>query len=62
MHFEEFEGTSNIELLLDRKLVHRHAFPAIDINKFGDRQRTSFRMISASTDDILLPPRKCKLL
>jgi transcription termination factor Rho len=36
--FEEFEGTGNMELHLDRKLVEKRTFPAIDINKSGTRK------------------------
>ena len=36
--FEEFKGTGNMELHLDRKLVEKRVFPAIDINKSGTRQ------------------------
>ena len=36
--FEEFKGTGNSELLLDRKLVDRRIFPAMDINKSGTRK------------------------
>jgi transcription termination factor Rho len=36
--FEEFKGTGNMELHLDRKLVDRRVFPAIDINKSGTRK------------------------
>lgn len=36
--FEEFKGTGNSELHLDRKLVERRTFPAIDINKSGTRK------------------------
>ncbi|MCU0849384.1 MAG: transcription termination factor Rho [Spirochaetes bacterium] len=36
--FEEFKGTGNSELHLDRKLVDRRIFPAIDINKSGTRK------------------------
>jgi transcription termination factor Rho len=36
--FEEFKGTGNCELHLDRKLVDRRIFPAIDINKSGTRK------------------------
>ena len=35
--FEEFKGTGNMELQLDRKLVDKRIFPAIDINKSGKR-------------------------
>jgi len=36
--FEEFKGTGNMELHLDRKLVDRRVFPAIDINASGTRK------------------------
>ena len=36
--FEEFKGTGNCELHLDRKLADRRVFPAIDINKSGTRK------------------------
>ena len=43
--FEEFKGTGNMEVHLDRKLSERRIFPAIDINKSGTRR-----------DDLLLTP------
>jgi transcription termination factor Rho len=36
--FEEFKATGNMELHLDRKLVERRTFPAIDISKSGTRR------------------------
>ena len=36
--FEEFKGTGNCEIHLDRKLVDKRTFPAIDINKSGTRK------------------------
>ena len=36
--FEEFKGTGNMEVHLDRKLQERRVFPAIDINKSGTRR------------------------
>lgn len=36
--FEEFKGTGNMELVLDRKLADRRVFPAIDLNKSGTRK------------------------
>jgi transcription termination factor Rho len=36
--FEEFKGTGNMELVLDRRLADRRVFPAIDINKSGTRK------------------------
>ena len=36
--YEEFKGTGNMELVLDRKLSERRVFPAIDIQKSGTRR------------------------
>ena len=36
--YEEFKGTGNMELVLDRKLSERRVFPAIDIPKSGTRR------------------------
>jgi transcription termination factor Rho len=36
--FEEFKGTGNMEIVLDRKLSERRIFPAIDLNKSGTRK------------------------
>jgi len=36
--FEEFKGTGNMELVLDRRLSDRRIYPAIDINKSGTRK------------------------
>lgn len=36
--FEEFKGTGNMELALDRKLSERRIFPAIDVNRSGTRK------------------------
>jgi len=36
--FEEFKGTGNMELVLDRKLSERRIFPAIDIQKSSTRR------------------------
>ena len=36
--FEEFKGTGNMELHLDRKLSEKRIFPAIDLNKSGTRK------------------------
>ena len=43
--YEEFKGTGNMEMVLDRKLSERRIFPAIDIVKSGTRR-----------DDLLLTP------
>ena len=36
--FEEFKGTGNLEIVLDRSLVERRIYPAIDINRSGTRR------------------------
>ncbi len=36
--FEEFKGTGNCEILLDRKLMEKRIFPCIDVNKSGTRK------------------------
>ena len=43
--FEEFKGTGNSEIHLDRKLMERRIFPCMDINKSGTRK-----------EDLLMPP------
>jgi len=45
--FEEFKGTGNMELVLDRGLADKRIFPAIDIDKSGTRK-----------EDLLLDPRE----
>ena len=36
--FEEFKGTGNMELHLDRRLVDKRVWPAIDVNRSGTRK------------------------
>ncbi|MEZ4689562.1 MAG: transcription termination factor Rho [Ignavibacteria bacterium] len=36
--FEEFKGTGNMEIVLDRRISDRRVFPAIDLNKSGTRK------------------------
>ncbi|MBI3766800.1 MAG: transcription termination factor Rho, partial [Ignavibacteriales bacterium] len=36
--FEEFKGTGNMEIILDRKLSDKRMFPAIDVNRSGTRK------------------------
>lgn len=36
--FEEFKGTGNMEIILDRRIADRRIFPAIDINRSGTRK------------------------
>ena len=49
--FEEFKGTGNMELVLDRTLQEKRVFPAIDISKSGTRK-----------DDLLLTPDEKEVL
>jgi len=49
--FEEFKGTGNMELILDRKLSEKRIFPAIDLAKSGTRR-----------DDLLLNPKELKAM
>ena len=41
--FEEFKGTGNMEVLLDRRLVERRVYPAIDVNASGTRKEELLR-------------------
>jgi transcription termination factor Rho len=36
--FEEFKGTGNMEIHLDRKMSEKRMFPAVDLNKSGTRK------------------------
>jgi transcription termination factor Rho len=36
--FEEFKGTGNSEIVLDRKMVDKRIFPAVDMNRSGTRK------------------------
>ncbi len=49
--FEEFKGTGNMELHLDRKLSERRIFPAIDLNKSGTRR-----------EDLLMTPEEMEAI
>jgi transcription termination factor Rho len=49
--FEEFKGTGNLEIHLDRKLADKRIFPAIDIEKSGTRK-----------EELLLPPDEAQLI
>ena len=43
--FEEFKGTGNMEINLDRKLMEKRIFPTMDVNKSSTRK-----------EELLLPP------
>ena len=49
--FEEFKGTGNMEVRLDRSLAEKRIFPAIDINQSGTRR-----------EDLLLSPRELSII
>jgi transcription termination factor Rho len=49
--FEEFKGTGNMEIHLDRKLSEKRIFPALDINKSGTRR-----------EDLLLSQRELETI
>ena len=49
--FEEFKGTGNMELKLDRRLADKRVFPAVDINQSGTRK-----------EEILLSPDELKII
>jgi transcription termination factor Rho len=49
--FEEFKGTGNAELHLDRRLVDKRVYPAIDINSSGTRR-----------EELLLDPKELELV
>lgn len=56
MIFEEFKGTGNMELHLDRKLAERRIYPAIDIFKSGTRKEEL--LLSAQEMDTMVTLRK----
>ena len=49
--FEEFKGTGNAELKLDRKISERRVFPAVDVNPSGTRK-----------DELLLSPEEARIM
>jgi transcription termination factor Rho len=49
--FEEFKGTGNMELVLDRKLADRRIWPAVDLNRSGTRK-----------EELLLSEEECSKL
>ena len=54
--FEEFKGTGNMEVHLDRKLSERRIFPAIDINKSGTRREE--KLLTPREKDTVFALRK----
>ena len=49
--FEEFKGTGNAELKLDRRISERRVFPAVDVNPSGTRK-----------DELLLAPEEARIM
>ena len=54
--FEEFKGTGNMELTLDRRLYEKRIFPAIDITKSGTRWEES--LLTADEKEVMYKLRK----
>lgn len=54
--FEEFKGTGNLELILDRKLSERRVFPAIDVQRSGTRKEEL--LLSKEEMDVMWAFRK----
>jgi transcription termination factor Rho len=50
--FEEFKGTGNLDLVLDRRLAERRIWPAIDVTKSGTRRDE--RLIASRTLDAVI--------
>jgi hypothetical protein len=48
--FEEFKGTGNSEIMLDRKVADKRVFPAIDITKSGTRKEELLAARTSSED------------
>ena len=42
--FEEFKGTGNSEIILDRKVADKRTYPAIDITKSGTRKEEYYSL------------------
>ena len=60
--YEEFKGTGNMELVLDRKLSEKRIFPAIDILKSGTRRDDLLlTKEEAEAVDVIRPSRKIPL-
>ena len=59
--YEEFKGTGNMELHLDRKMAERRIFPAIDINSSGTRQE-QLMFDKATYDKMVVMHRMLRLL
>ena len=55
--YEEFKGTGNMELVLDRKLSEKRVFPAIDIQKSGTR-REDLLLDAAEMEAVLIMRRE----
>ena len=45
--FEEFKGTGNLEIVLDRRIAERRTWPAVDVNRSATRK-----------EELLLPPEE----
>ena len=50
--FEEFKGTGNSEIILDRKLADKRTFPAMDITKSGTRKEELLSRQRRACEDV----------
>jgi transcription termination factor Rho len=57
--FEEFKGTGNMEIHLDRRLMEKRIFPAIDVNR--SRTRKEERLVAAEEPPAHLAPQLQKM-
>ena len=55
--FEEFKGTGNMELRLDRRLADKRIFPAIDVNSSGTRREELLMRQRGAEDHVEAAPR-----
>ena len=54
--FEEFKGTGNSEIILDRKVADKRVFPAIDITRSGTRKEELLVRAGHPQEDVRAPP------
>ena len=57
--FEEFKGTGNSEIVLDRKVADKRTFPAIDVLKSGTRKEDLLIPRHGSAEDLRAAPHPC---
>ena len=50
--FEEFKGTGNMELVMDRKLSDRRIYPAFDLIRSGTKKKKSYCLIKSARKNV----------